>query len=125
MQLQDHGRRYGLFTSSAMVPKLTSRADADELEWYIPSTILPKDLQRCLNTINQYLETPIDLEGRKPAELLQKKRRRRTRRKQPESDAESDADENAEEVSASSLSPREHLIWPRQAEREGESRESR
>ena len=76
-----------------MVPKLTSRADADELEWYIPSAILPKDLQRCLNTINQYLETPIDLEGKKPAELLQKKRRRRTRRKQPESDAE---DENAD-----------------------------
>ena len=44
-----------------MVPKLTSRADADELEWHIPSAILPKDLQRCLNTINQYLETPIDL----------------------------------------------------------------
>ena len=79
-----------------MVLKLTSRADADELEWYIPSTILPKGLQRCLNTINQYLETPIDLEGKKPGELLQKKRRRRTRRKQPESDAEDDADGNAE-----------------------------
>ena len=35
-----------------------------------------------------------------------------------------DADENAEKLSASSLSSREHLIWP-QAEREGESRESR
>ncbi|TBU40199.1 timeless-domain-containing protein [Dichomitus squalens] len=70
--------------------------DADELEWYIPSVILPKELQRCLNTINQYLETPIDLQGKKPAELLKKKRRRRTRRKQPESDAEDDADGIAE-----------------------------
>ncbi|KAI0752629.1 timeless-domain-containing protein [Daedaleopsis nitida] len=65
--------------------------DADELEWYIPSVILPKDLQRNLNIINQYLETPIDLQGKKPAELMKKKNRRRTRRKReptPDSDAE-------------------------------------
>ena len=48
-------------------------------------------MQRSLNIINQYLETPIDLEGKKPAELFKKKRRRRTtRRKQAESDAEED-----------------------------------
>ena len=67
--------------------------DADELEWYIPATVLPSHLQRSLNIINQYLETPLDLEGKKPAELMKKKPRRRTRRKReptPDSDAEDD-----------------------------------
>ena len=52
-------------------------------------------MQSNLNIINQYLETPIDLEGKAPGELLKKKKRRRTRRKReptPGSDAEEDGD---------------------------------
>ncbi|THH29094.1 hypothetical protein EUX98_g5095 [Antrodiella citrinella] len=57
--------------------------DAEELEWYIPAAIVPTSLQRSLNVIDQFLETPIDLDGNKPTSLLQKKRRRRTRRRSP------------------------------------------
>ncbi|KAI0634374.1 timeless-domain-containing protein [Trametes polyzona] len=53
--------------------------DADELEWYIPSVVLPSDMQNTLNVINQFLETPLDLQGKSASELLTKKRRRRTR----------------------------------------------
>lgn len=55
--------------------------------------MLPTQLQRNLNIINQYLETPIDLEGKKPAELMKRKSRRRTRRKReatPDPDASDD-----------------------------------
>lgn len=63
--------------------------DTDELEWYIPAAILVEDLQRTLNVINQFLHTPIDLEGKKASQLFSKKRRRRRRRSpSPESDAD-------------------------------------
>ena len=65
------------------------RVDADELEWYIPAAILVEELQRTLNVINQFLHTPIDLEGKKASQLFSKKRRRRRRRSpSPESDAD-------------------------------------
>ncbi|KAI0787003.1 timeless protein-domain-containing protein [Abortiporus biennis] len=71
--------------------------DADELEWYIPAAILPPELQRCLNVINQYLDTPFILpDGKKATSLLQKKRRRRRRRRSPSlvnSNALSDGEE--------------------------------
>ncbi|KAI0073615.1 timeless-domain-containing protein [Panus rudis PR-1116 ss-1] len=70
--------------------------DAEELEWYVPASILPSDLQRSLNVINQYLETPLDLEGKKATSLLQKQRRKRRRRRSPSksaSDQGSDEDE--------------------------------
>ncbi|CCM05491.1 uncharacterized protein FIBRA_07712 [Fibroporia radiculosa] len=54
---------------------------ADELEWYIPAAILPSDLQSSLNVINQFLETPLDLQDKKASSLLSKKRRRRRRRR--------------------------------------------
>ncbi|KAJ3507590.1 hypothetical protein NLJ89_g6215 [Agrocybe chaxingu] len=54
--------------------------DSDELEWYIPSGISVEELQRTLNVIKQFLEKPIDLDGKKAAQLLAKKRRRRRRR---------------------------------------------
>ncbi len=53
--------------------------DEDELQWYIPATILPSDLQGMINVINQFLETPFELEGKKVSSLLSKKRRRRRR----------------------------------------------
>ncbi|KAH9903300.1 timeless-domain-containing protein [Cubamyces lactineus] len=65
--------------------------DADELEWYISSVILPAEMKRTLSVIERFLENPIDLEGKSPSELMTKKRRRRTRRRRsptPDPDAE-------------------------------------
>lgn len=67
--------------------------DADELEWYVPAAILPSDLQISLNLVNQFLETPLDLEGKKPTQLLSKKTRRRARRREPSSGPESEVDD--------------------------------
>ncbi len=58
---------------------------------------LPSELQSSLNVINQFLETPLDLNGKKATQLLSKKTRRR-RRKAVASDDEgaalpSDADD--------------------------------
>jgi len=38
---------------------------------------MPFDMQSHLNVINQFLESPIDLQGKKPSELLKKKPRKR------------------------------------------------
>ncbi|KAJ3565991.1 hypothetical protein NP233_g7283 [Leucocoprinus birnbaumii] len=64
--------------------------DEDELQWYIPAALLPSDLQGMVNVIDQFLETPFDLEGKKASSLLSKKRRRR--RRAPSPDSEEDAD---------------------------------
>ncbi|KAG5641373.1 hypothetical protein DXG03_005379 [Asterophora parasitica] len=64
--------------------------DADELEWYVPAAITPLDLRSTLVVIDQFLETPIDLEGKKASELLGKKRRRRRRRRSSSSDSADD-----------------------------------
>ena len=59
----------------------------------MPAAILPSDLQISLNLINQFLESPLDLEGKKASQLLSKKRRRARRRapsNEPESDTEMD-----------------------------------
>ncbi|KDQ07544.1 hypothetical protein BOTBODRAFT_192367 [Botryobasidium botryosum FD-172 SS1] len=75
--------------------------DADELEWLIPAKIPPSDLQSSLRVIEQFLETPIDLEGKRASEMLRKKpvRRRRQRAATPSSSS-SDADEAAGEISS-------------------------
>ncbi|KAF5373433.1 hypothetical protein D9615_009496 [Tricholomella constricta] len=65
--------------------------DADELEWYVPAAVIPSDLRSTLVVIDQFLETPIDLEGKKASELLGKKRRRRRRRRSPSPDSANDA----------------------------------
>lgn len=41
---------------------------------------MPFDMQSHLNVINQFLESPIDLQGKKPSELLKKKPRKRRAR---------------------------------------------
>ncbi|THU97519.1 timeless-domain-containing protein, partial [Dendrothele bispora CBS 962.96] len=67
--------------------------DATELEWYIPSAILPSELERTYNVIQQYLENPFDLAGKKAGDWMSKKRKRRTRRfRKEESDEDGDAD---------------------------------
>jgi replication fork protection complex subunit Tof1/Swi1 len=50
--------------------------------------ILPFTMQSQLNVINQYLDQPFDLDGKKASELLNKKPRRRRRRRAPQSDDE-------------------------------------
>ncbi|KAG6332144.1 hypothetical protein ID866_6944 [Astraeus odoratus] len=60
--------------------------DADELQWTVPAKIIPSDLQNRLNVVDQFLQNPIDLEGRTANELITKKTRRRRRRRSPSSD---------------------------------------
>ncbi|KAI0061071.1 timeless-domain-containing protein [Artomyces pyxidatus] len=59
--------------------------DAEELEWYIPAGILVADLQRSLNVIRQFQIAPLDLGGKRAAQLLSKKRRRARRARSPSS----------------------------------------
>ncbi|KAG2355989.1 timeless protein-domain-containing protein [Suillus spraguei] len=55
----------------------------DELQWTVPAAILPSDLQSSFNVIDQFLQHPIDLDGKKASQLLTKKPRRRRRRRSP------------------------------------------
>ncbi|KAG8943281.1 Topoisomerase 1-associated factor 1 [Tulasnella sp. 424] len=68
--------------------------DADELEWYVPAAILPDDLQRSLDVIDQYVKEPLQLDGKKASELIAKRRKaktnRRTRRRRGDGDEGSD-----------------------------------
>lgn len=70
--------------------------DSDELEWYVPAAVLPSDLSESLSIINQFLENPIDLSGKKATQMLSKKVRRRKRRV-PSEDPQSLSDEDASE----------------------------
>ncbi|KAJ7454075.1 timeless protein-domain-containing protein [Mycena galericulata] len=70
---------------------------ASELEWFVGADVPPADLQRTLKVIDQFLDTPINLEGKKASDLLTKPRRtRRARSPSPDSDGElSDGEANA------------------------------
>ncbi|KAG0699398.1 timeless protein-domain-containing protein [Suillus ampliporus] len=57
--------------------------NGDELQWIVPAAILPSDLQGSLNVVDQFLQSPIDLDGKKASQLLSKKTRRRRRRRSP------------------------------------------
>ncbi|KAG1808071.1 timeless protein-domain-containing protein [Suillus variegatus] len=57
--------------------------DGDELQWAVPAVIPPSDLLSSLNVIDQFLQHPIDLDGKKASELMSKKSRRRRRRRSP------------------------------------------
>lgn len=61
---------------------------------------MPAELRRILNVINQYLETPYDVEGKKAEALLNKQSRRRKRPPVPvaaDSDASEDGDDEGSE----------------------------
>jgi replication fork protection complex subunit Tof1/Swi1 len=53
------------------------------LQWIVPAAILPSDLQSSFNVIDQFLQHPIDLDGKKASQLLSKKPHRRRRRRSP------------------------------------------
>ena len=57
--------------------------DADELQWVVPASIALSVLVDRLNTVDQFLKNPIDLEGKKASEMLSKKTRRRRKRRSP------------------------------------------
>lgn len=70
--------------------------NADELEWYVPAAILPSDLNESLSVINQFLESPIDLNGKKASQMLNKKAKRRRRRPPSEEPQELSDEEELE-----------------------------
>jgi len=71
--------------------------DTDELEWYIPAGINLPDLQLPLAVIEQFEKSPLDLNGKRASQLLQKRRRRRRRRRQPSnSDSDSEGGNNSD-----------------------------
>ncbi|QRV85017.1 topoisomerase 1-associated factor 1 [Ceratobasidium sp. AG-Ba] len=60
--------------------------DAFELEWHVPASLTPFELQTSQNVIEQYLANPIDLQGKKATSLLATKRgTRRQRQAEPSS----------------------------------------
>lgn len=59
----------------------------DELEWYVPASLVPDNLQQSLNVIKMFLEKPMDMDGKKAKQLTSKKRQRRARRASVDSDA--------------------------------------
>ncbi|KAJ7178128.1 timeless protein-domain-containing protein [Mycena filopes] len=60
--------------------------DASELEWFVGADVPPADLQRTLKVIEQYVASPINLEGKKAGELLTKTTKRTRRARSPSSD---------------------------------------
>ncbi|KAJ7856566.1 timeless protein-domain-containing protein [Mycena leptocephala] len=72
--------------------------DTSELQWFVGADVPPADLQRTLKVIDQFLATPINLDGKKASELLTKTRRtRRARSPSPDSDGDpSDGAENSD-----------------------------
>ncbi|KAL4067395.1 timeless protein-domain-containing protein [Scleroderma yunnanense] len=67
--------------------------DADELQWVVPAKIIPSVLQDRRNVIDQFLQHPIDLDGKKASELITKKTRRRRRSLSPDTAVELPDDE--------------------------------
>lgn len=79
--------RTHIFLNRIFVP------DADELEWYIPAGINLPDLQLPLTVIEQFEKSPLDLNGKRASQLLQKRRgRRRHRRRRQPSSSDSDSE---------------------------------
>ncbi|KAG8920723.1 Topoisomerase 1-associated factor 1 [Tulasnella sp. 418] len=57
-----------------LVKFFVTEEDADELEWYVPAAVIPDELQRSLNVIEQFIKEPLDLKGKRAKEMLGKKR---------------------------------------------------
>ena len=88
---------------------------SDEPQWYIPAGINLPDLQRSLTVIEQFEKTPLDLEGKRAAQLLHKKRqarRRRGRHKQQTTASSSEGEANDDDEG------RKHKVARKARERE-------
>ncbi|KAH8112797.1 timeless-domain-containing protein [Phellopilus nigrolimitatus] len=91
--------------------------NSDELEWYVPASILPSDLQSSLVVIDQFLETPLDLGGKKASQMLSKKIRGRRRRRR----AASDDEDEAKGLSSEDEEPRKKRTKKKKEERQYKS----
>ncbi|KAJ7038064.1 timeless protein-domain-containing protein [Mycena alexandri] len=77
--------RLAKFTLMSQGGRTSQSSDASELEWFVGADVPPADLQRTLKVIEQFVETPINLEGKKAGDLLTKTTKRR-RARSPSSD---------------------------------------
>lgn len=66
--------------------------EADEYEWFVPSTVIPEELQRSLSVIDGFLANPIDLDGKSAADELNKKAKSRKRTRPPVNEGGDDDD---------------------------------
>ncbi|KDN42043.1 hypothetical protein RSAG8_07088, partial [Rhizoctonia solani AG-8 WAC10335] len=73
--------------------------DALELEWHVPKQLTPSELQTSQNVIEQYLTSPIDLQGKKAKDHLTTKRKAQRRR--DEHEASSSSSEESKRLSES------------------------
>ncbi|CAK5278316.1 unnamed protein product [Mycena citricolor] len=60
-----------------------SGPDVTEWEWTMPKEVPPAELERMKKVIEQFLETPINLQGKKASELMTKTSQRRRRSPSP------------------------------------------
>jgi len=86
----------------------------DEPQWYIPAGIDPSDLQRSLTVIEQFEKTPLDLEGKRAAQLLHKKRQSRRRRRRRTTASSSEGEANVDDDDEG----RKHKVAHKARERE-------
>lgn len=68
-----------------------------EVEWVIPAKLDLRVLRSRLEVVEQYLETPVELGGKKPKELLVKTRKKGTRHTRRRRGADSEEEENKSE----------------------------
>jgi replication fork protection complex subunit Tof1/Swi1 len=97
---------------------MPAEPDTSELQWFVGADVPPADLQRTLKVIDQFLATPINLDGKKASELLTKTRRtRRARSPSPDSDGDpSDGAENSDSDAPKKRKKRKEKEPPKQPE---------
>jgi len=83
---------------------------SDESQWYIPAGINLSDLQRSLTVIEQFEKTPLDLEGKRAAQLLHKKRQSRGRRRRREAKDDDEDDDGQKHKVARKAREREKYM---------------
>jgi replication fork protection complex subunit Tof1/Swi1 len=97
---------------------MPAEPDTSELQWFVGADVPPADLQRTLKVIDQFLATPINLDGKKASELLTKTHRtRRARSPSPDSDGDpSDGAENSDSDAPKKRKKRKEKEPPKQPE---------
>ncbi|KAF8607094.1 timeless-domain-containing protein [Ceratobasidium sp. AG-I] len=94
--------------------------EALELEWHVPASLPPSELQTSQNVIEQYLANPIDLQGKKAKDHVANKRgpRRQRRAIEPSSDESSALSESGEDDFLPNEGPEAEKRAARKAERQ-------